>query len=114
MRSRLFKQRDDALLIRIFTIQIQDASSNITATATYPVATHLSIAKILDPNFLIGGNPIISPITSAIRATFLGMGLKTDSRELTCISRSPFHHPEYSDRSYGDSQVPYGFESSVT
>ena len=90
------------------------AFSNIAARPTYPVATHLSIAKILDPGFLIGGNPIISPITSAIRATFLGMGLKTDSRELTCISRSHFPYPEYSDPSYGDSQVPYGFESSVT
>jgi hypothetical protein len=102
------------LLIRIFTIQIQNASSNIAATPTYPVATHLSIAKILDPGFLIGGNPIISPITSAIRATFLGMGLKTDSRELTCLPRFYFQSTEYSDRSYGDSQVPYGFESSVT
>jgi hypothetical protein len=93
----LFKQRDDALFIQIFMIQIQDASSNIAATATYPVATYLSTAKILDPGFLIGGNPIISPITPAIRATFPGMALKTDSRELTCISRSHFHHPEYPD-----------------
>lgn len=97
MRPRLFNNVTQRVAYSDLHDPDTGTSSNIAATPMYSVAAHLSAIKILDPSFFIGGNPIISPVTSTIRAIFPETGLKNRFQGVYVHPSVHFHRTEYPD-----------------